>query len=60
MNKELPAYAVEARELLKNVSTEQLKKMWDAYDGTNSPLGFSGEDVHMELNFRGEGAYCAV
>lgn len=53
-------YVAEARARMENVPTEQLKRMWDAYDGMNAPLGFSGEDIHLELNMRGEGSYCAV
>ena len=54
------AHVAAVRERMKDVSTEQLKRMWDAYDGTNAPLGFEGEDIHLELNMRGEGSYCAV
>lgn len=57
---EAAAYVAAVRERMKDVSTEQLKRLWDAYDGTNAPLGFAGEDIHLELNMRGDGRYCAV
>lgn len=37
-----------------------MRKLWDAYDGGNAPEGFQGEDIHAELNRRGDGRYCAV
>lgn len=45
----------------RKLSTKQLKKLWDSYDGikTKNPL-YSGESVHTVLNERGEGDYCAV
>lgn len=45
---------------LQEVQTHNLKAMWDDYDGTNHPLGFEGEAIHLALNLRGEGAYCTV
>jgi hypothetical protein len=45
---------------LMPMSDGALKKLWDAYDGTNSPLGFDGTSIHIELNRRGLGLYCAV
>ncbi len=41
--------------------TEELKALWDSYDGaeTSNP-DISGEVVHFVLNERGEGDYCAV
>jgi hypothetical protein len=38
----------------------QMRALWDQYDGCNSPSGFCGEDIHAELNRRGDGGYCAV
>jgi hypothetical protein len=37
-----------------------MRRLWDAYDGANHPMGYSGEDIHAELNRRGDGTYCAV
>lgn len=42
------------------LSTTTLKAMWDRWDAMNDVDGMSGEDIHMELNRRGEGHYCAV
>lgn len=59
--------ALPARERV--MSTSALKAMWDAFDD-HANEGESGyfwppdgphiEDVHAELNRRGEGMYCAV
>lgn len=47
--------------LARKEATDDLKRLWDSYDGaeTANPL-ISGEAVHMVLNERGEGKYCAV
>lgn len=45
---------------LSQMDTDSVKRLWDAYDGSNAPLGISGEAIHMDLNRRGEGRYCAV
>lgn len=47
--------------LMSELTTDQLKQFWDSYDGakTSDPI-VSGEMVHLELNLRGEGDYCAV
>jgi hypothetical protein len=42
------------------LSLRDVKALWDQYDGTNNPFGYEGEEIHAELNRRGEGAYCAV
>jgi hypothetical protein len=59
----IPAYVLiqflEGQALSK-MSVEHVKRLWDEYDGCNSPEGISGESIHLELNKRGEGAYCAV
>ncbi len=56
-------------EEFRNLSTDELKALWDGFDGDaelNQPGYFwpdSGphlEDVHLLLNERGEGSYCAV
>lgn len=39
---------------------EQLKRLWDQYDGDNSPDGYEGEEIHLALNLRGHGSYCPV
>jgi len=48
------------RQRLEVLSVAELKLLWDRYDGTNEPWGFWGEEIHRELNRRGEGLYCAV
>jgi hypothetical protein len=48
------------REALQAKPIEEVKALWDEYDGCNSPGGFSGENIHLVLNLRGEGHYCAV
>ena len=37
-----------------------LKALWDRYDGLNAPDGHEGEDIHLALNLKGCGDYCAV
>ena len=45
----------------KNLTTNELKALWDSYDGAEtSDAEITGEEVHYLLNLRGEGAYCAV
>jgi len=39
---------------------EEVKALWDHYDGCNRPGDFDGEVIHLVLNRRGEGHYCAV
>lgn len=48
------------REALRKKTDDELKSLWDQYDGTNAPAGFQGEEIHRELNRRYLGAYCAV
>lgn len=43
-----------------SIPTATLKAMWDRWDAMNDVDGLSGEDIHAELNRRGEGQYCAV
>jgi len=45
---------------LSRLSVEEVKRLWDEYDGCNCPGGVSGEMIHHHLNAHGEGAYCAV
>ncbi|MBC9031411.1 hypothetical protein IAG41_03305 [Sphingomonas sp. JC676] len=45
---------------LHGVPLDELKALWDEYDGSNCPGGFSGEAIHLVLNLRGHGAYCPV
>lgn len=42
------------------LTVQELKNLWDRYDGCNAPGGFDGEAIHMALNLHGEGGYCAV
>lgn len=45
----------------RKLSTEELKRLWDSYDGADTADdAISGEAVHIVLNERGEGRYCAV
>lgn len=45
----------------RQLSTSALKALWDSYDGAEtSDPAISGEAVHLVLNERGEGLYCAV
>lgn len=44
----------------RKLTTDQLKAAWDRYDGIDQPGDPSGEHIHLVLNERGEGAYCAV
>ena len=47
--------------LARQLSTALLKQLWDSYDGAGtSEPAISGEAVHMVLNERKEGSYCAV
>lgn len=45
---------------VKNASTEELKEAWDNWNGFDNIYGFVGEEIHLELNLRGEGVYCAI
>lgn len=50
---------------VQHASTDELKAVWDAWDGTVDAMftpvaPFDLESVHAELNRRGEGQYCAV
>lgn len=48
-------------EYARTLTTEDLKLLWDSYDGAEtSDERVSGEAVHMVLNERKEGSYCAV
>lgn len=49
-----------AEQQLMAMPLDRVKALWDAYDGSNAPNGFEGETIHLVLNKRGEGAYCAV
>lgn len=56
----VPLITEDEKTKLLNMSVEKVRRLWDAYDGTNSPGGIGGEAIHLELNRRGEGWYCAV
>lgn len=52
---------------IKNVNTEELKRQWDEWCETDSEditslefVDWYYDDIHLELNLRGEGEYCAV
>ena len=47
---------------VKRATTEELKKAWKEWDGDPATMWepFDMEQVHAELNLRGEGRYCAV
>lgn len=47
-------------QVLNAMSIEQVKSLWDEYDGCNTPGGVSGESIHLNLNQRGHGYYCAI
>lgn len=51
---------VALRHPIRSLTLDALKALWDAYDGINMPDGYSGEEIHAELNRRGHGLYCAV
>lgn len=47
----------------RTLSTEKLKELWDKYDGSDDTIGddnISGEAIHLVLNERKEGSYCAI
>lgn len=48
------------RERLQALTTDKLKELWDRWEGVGEVEGFWGEEIHRELNRRGEGLYCAV
>lgn len=50
---------VNTRKLLSVISIDRLLALWDAYDGSNKPLGIDGYAIHVELVRRGEGWVCA-
>lgn len=48
---------------VRYASTEQLKREWDLWfhsDAEEVESDFHYEQIHAELNRRGEGEYCAV
>lgn len=45
------------RDDVRRLSTDQLKRMWDCMDDTFEHLW---DDIHAEMNERGEGEYVAV
>lgn len=45
---------------IKLLSIDELKSLWDEYDGANEPDDYWGEDIHYRLNELGHGEYCAV
>ena len=50
---------------IKKATTEQLKYEWDKWYEVGDEIKPKGvdfyyEDIHMELNMRGEGEYCTV
>ena len=49
---------------VRHASTEQLKREWDMWFETEQEaldgVEFHYEQIHAELNRRGEGEYCAV
>lgn len=48
-------------EKCRAMATDDLKRLWDSYDGAETAdPEVSGEAVHLVLNQRGEGIYCAV
>lgn len=52
------------RRNVQHASTEQLKREWDLWadhdDEELDGVEFHYEQIHAELNRRGEGRYCAV
>ncbi len=50
---------INMRMLLSVISIDRLLALWDAYDGSNKPLGIDGYAIHVELVRRGEGWVCA-
>ena len=48
------------RAMMADMSDDEVKALWDRYDGCNAPDDISGEAIHFELNMRGQGLYCAV
>jgi hypothetical protein len=45
---------------LSAMTRDQVRGLWDQYDGCNSPDGISAEMIHHHLNAIGDGIYCAV
>lgn len=49
---------------IRKADTDQLKREWDLWfeadDEDIDGVEFDYEDIHAELNRRGEGDYCAV
>lgn len=48
--------------LVRSLPTENLKALWDSYDGAEVTAypAINGETVHLVLNERGEGDHCRV
>lgn len=46
---------------LRAMSVVELRKLWDSFDEETSFCGeYDCADVHMVLNEKGDGEYCAV
>lgn len=63
MNKRMGFSMPYGTDFARTLSTEKLKELWDKYDGIDTSIGddnISGEAIHLVLNERKEGSYCAV
>lgn len=56
---ELDADRQQARAELRQLTLNEVRTLWDTADGVQSD-GYLIEDIHAELNRRGDGVYCAV
>ena len=48
------------RDPVRSATDDELKAVWDAWDGTGWDTEIAPEDAYWELNRRGLGNYCAV
>lgn len=60
VSSQFPGYLYDDVWNLHGVPLSELKELWDEYDGSNNPGGFSGEAIHFVLNARGHGDHCIV
>jgi hypothetical protein len=51
---------IKALKELRQKSVEELRRLWDAFGDDSFCEGYDCADVHLVLNEKGDGVYCAV
>lgn len=45
---------------LRTMSRDELRRLWDSFDESSFCGEYYCEDVHLVMNEKGDGEYCAV